>query len=193
MPPTDLHVYYAPEVERALIGLLWHEPEHLALVLRRLVIATDIFEPAHQILFEAIDTVYRELNACDWAMVIAYLRETSQLEAVGGLLALDQIYAHYGHSCLLEHYLEFLRDAGSARQTDPTRSGSFLSGGYGCLSVAKSARTGGEPLFFGKARIAGHFYRITGRLAACSDGSNELKLVFEFQPRKENVRSDSRK
>src|ERR1700757_5192333 len=58
---------YAPEIEAAMLGILWRQPERLAVIKRELDPTVHFVQPALRYLLEAIDLAYRELGAVDFA------------------------------------------------------------------------------------------------------------------------------
>lgn len=182
----DLRLQYAPEIERALVGLVWHEPFRLPLVLRELNLSLHFFEPATRILLEAINTVYGELNAADWATVVELLRQMDQLDECGGLERLNEIYARPGYQTLLDYYIQALKEYALIRDSTPIRAADFLSGGRGVLRIHKRKTHVKAPDMIGSAHISGHSYVLSAWIAETADGLQEFQIIFEFKARRKS-------
>ena len=98
----DLRTYYAPEVEQALVGLIWQEPKLLERLLRELDPAIHFVQPHLRHILEAIRIGYAQLGAVDWCVVVQILREQKLLEQVGELQTLDELWRNPGYSALFD-------------------------------------------------------------------------------------------
>ena len=121
MPEPDLKLYYAPEVEEALVTLLWHRPDFIPWVARTLEPEFHLSRPALRHLLSAITICYSEFNATDWAVVVDCLRDQGLLDECGGLLELDRLWSHPGYEALLDHYLRLLKEYAVHRKVLPAR------------------------------------------------------------------------
>jgi replicative DNA helicase len=77
MPPYNL------DIERALLGMVLHDPEQLHEILQILA-ADDFFRDAHQIVFRAIKARYDAGKVVDFRLVIEDLDRAGDLKRVGG-------------------------------------------------------------------------------------------------------------
>ncbi|GLU49851.1 DUF3987 domain-containing protein [Nocardiopsis ansamitocini] len=77
MPPHDLGA------EQAALGAMLLSPEAIADV-ARLVVATDFYRPAHQILFATITRLHRQGEPADPVSVNAALTQSGEITRVGG-------------------------------------------------------------------------------------------------------------
>lgn len=76
-----------PEVEQGLLGALIVKPERLDDVLP-LISAEDFYLPAHQIIFKCICRLVAELGQLDLVSLASALRDSGELDGVGGTPAL---------------------------------------------------------------------------------------------------------
>jgi len=168
-------IYYAPEIEEALVTLCWHHPEYLPKVLRELDPALHISAPPLRHLLSAINRVYLEEGATDWASVIDCLRDLGLLEQCGDKVLLEGLYTHPGYHALLDFYIQSLRAYGAARNASPPQNPHYWSGGKALLAPNKAKRYPNQPDFTGSGRIAGKFYS----LAAYSNlDATEVEITF---------------
>src|SRR5258708_21850869 len=119
----------APEVEEALTSLVWHYPQHLGELLRHLDPETHFAVPAMRWMIEAIGIGYRELACVDFCTIVQILREMGKLEECGGRPVLLTIYMYRDHfECLLDYYIELLKDYATQRSVDPYRPVKYFTG-----------------------------------------------------------------
>jgi hypothetical protein len=182
-------LFFAPEIESGLIGLVWREPDRLGTLKRELDPALHFLQPHCRWLLEAIDLAYRELGTADFACVIQVLRELSRLEDVGGLEGANEIYkmAEFVDSPawnqklsdrLFTHHLESLKTYAINRQEQPPRSTYLFRSGKATLVPNKVKRSQNSADFIGEAWICGRWYVVGASLAL--DGSF---LNFRFEPK----------
>ena len=170
----DLRLYYAAEVEEALVSLLWHHPELIAEALRVIEPATHLSQPKCRHLLEAITLCYRQAGATDWATSLECLAELGHLQECGGLLELDRLYSRPGHLVLFSHYLALLADYAAHRGTQSQPQ--FYSGGRALLVPNKAKTKESQPDFIGRGRLAGRFYALS---AWKKDSLPELQIHFK--------------
>lgn len=160
---ADLQNYYAPEVEEALVTLVWHKPEHLARVLRELDPEVHLTQFNLRLLLGAISDCYREAGSVDWALVIEWFKDFKKLDDVGGKEALNSLYTNYGYESLLDFYLVLLKDFASHREFMPGQHPAIWSGGKAQLVPNKTKSRDFQPDFVGPALIAGKSYRVLAK------------------------------
>jgi DnaB helicase-like protein len=178
---TDLRTYYAPELERAIVSLCWHRPENLPKVLQALDPAVHLKEPHLRLILEAINLVYRELGATDWATVIDYLRQQGKLAECGELVGLDEIYRLEPCPALLSYYIELLKDYGALREGAPLAPTLRFNGGQGQIFNNKAKKTQREPDVIGVVAIASKAYELKGWMA--TDSLGQVFIQTRFYPR----------
>jgi hypothetical protein len=166
----------APEIERALLAGLWHEPDRLPETMRWLSPNAHLSQPSLRLVLEAISRCYSELGAADFATVVECLRELGYLAECGGIEALDELYEACWYPPLWHLYGDFLRDLALRRAGEPHSPAPFFSGGSGCLSLNLVRKTELHPLYIGTARIRGHNYSIRG-WSRGKEAGVELKFI----------------
>lgn len=164
----NLDTYYSPEVEEALVTLVWHKPELLPYVLRQISPPVHIFQEHLRFILEAIQLSQDLLNATDFATVVQALREDGHFEACGELVGLDAIYGRSWDSVIqadnakpiLDYYIELLKLYASKREE---RNPSYIvvfSGGKGTINFNKAKTGEKEPDYVGTALIRGRKYKV---------------------------------
>jgi hypothetical protein len=183
-------LFFAPEIEMAVISLLWHEPERCAQFLREFDPAVAIIQPYLRTLLQAISLSWSEANAADWASVVQVLRELGQLEACGGLQALNEVYVlqDYGQRLAQPHleniwraYLAILRNCIENRVSDPPRPPDFFTRGE--LRLYATGKQAPKPYAIGKGKIAGKLYQASAWLEADQFGRQFLKIKCQIENR----------
>lgn len=163
----NLEAYYAPEVERALVSLLWHQPQQLPHVLQKLS-PQDFSDWLCRLVIEAIALAYSEQGQVDFTMVVEILRELDQLENCGGLVSLESLYTvwdrlmderHY--EPLIDFYVGLLKVYAAQREPDAVPLTGF-TGGSG--KIVRQDQ--GKANFRGNVRICGKTYSVLGYLEA---------------------------
>lgn len=159
----EIENYYAPEVEEALVTLVWHNPQLLPRVLRCLDPGVHILQEHLRFILEAIQLSSDLLGASDFATVVQALREDGRFEACGELIGLDALWTkNYGYESLLDYYIELLKIYASKRlERNPARVLIF-SGGKGTIHLNKAKENPKEPDYVGSALIRGRKYQIAG-------------------------------
>jgi hypothetical protein len=158
----DLRTYYAPEVEQALVGLIWQEPKLLERLLRELDPAIHFVQPHLRHILEAIRIGYAQLGAVDWCVVVQILREQKLLEQVGELQTLDELWRNPGYSALFDYYINLLKSYAEQRGTNPHEPVFRFTGGRVQLERNRAWHRQGDPEYIGAARVAGLDYRVRG-------------------------------
>jgi hypothetical protein len=158
---------FAPEIEAALIALAFAAPWRIGQIMRELDPAVHLSRPECRYLLEAIDIVYRELGARDFASVITALRESSQLEDCGGLEGVNAIVSEYrfGFSSqeaeneILGHYIEMLKAYAKARANQPPVGVYRFIRGDITLFKNQTSSSPSAPQWIGEGKVAGKTYR----------------------------------
>ena len=89
--------YWAPEIERSLVAILWHHPRFVDFVHLNLDPEIHFLDPILRTVLELISVVYWQFGRVDWASVIHALREVDEIEACGGRQGLNDIFTDDGH------------------------------------------------------------------------------------------------
>ena len=162
MPEENLQLYYAPEVEEALVTLLWHRPDFIPWTCRTLNPGFHISSPALRHLLGAILICYSEMGVTDWATVVDCLRDQKLLAECGGLLELDRLYSHPGYEALLDYYVRLLQEYATHRKAFPGIPPSHWAGGSATLLPNHAKRKETDPDFIAATRIGGKVFTICG-------------------------------
>ncbi len=176
---------YAPEIEAAMLGILWREPERLAVIKRELDPAVHFVQPALRWILEAMDLAYRELGTVDFASVIQVLRELGKLEEAGGLEGANEIWAEGDFldspvwqvtnktQVLFDHYLGMLKSYAQSRQSCSTFH-PFTSGKFQIFNNKLKCDLR-DPDVIGQGRIAGRNYELKGWTRLTDSGEEFLQ------------------
>jgi hypothetical protein len=173
---SDLRTYYAPEVETALVSLVWRHPEYLEPVLRELDPETHFVQPHCRHILKAVQLVFTQLGATDWSSIVQALREQKLLEETGNLVLLDEVFTYDACGSLLNYYIDLLKDYAKQRKADPTQPVYRFTGGRIQLQTNPHWGDEGDPDYFGVGFVAGKKYNVKGWVSRPEDKSAELKL-----------------
>jgi hypothetical protein len=189
-PPASIPSFlFSPEIETALIGLLWREPDRISIVKRELDPALHFVQPHCRWLLEAIDLAYRELATVDFACVIEVLRELGRLEDVGGLEGANELWnageflnspvwqAMGKTDALFAEYLRMIKQYAVNRGEQPPRPTYLFIGGKGTLLLDK-ARVKADH-YTGEVSVAGRWYSVRAEV-----GSEGEFINLRFEPKR---------
>jgi hypothetical protein len=165
-----LDLYYSPEVEEALVTLLWHKPELLPRVLRQINPSVHIMQDHLRFILEAIQLSQDLLNATDFATVVQVLKEDGRFEACGELVGLNAIYGRTwdseievaNASKILDYYIQLLKIYAAKREARDPGEVVIFSGGKGTINFNKNKTEKREPDYNGAALIRGRKYKVVG-------------------------------
>lgn len=159
----NLDTYYSPEVEEALVTLVWHKSELLGRVLQQIDPSVHIMQDHLRFILEAIQLSQDMYGATDFATVVQALRDDNRFEACGELLGLDAIFnRNYGYESLLSYYIELLKTYAAKRQTGSSEPVVIFSGGKGTLHLNKDKDNDKDPDYIGQAFIRARKYKWIG-------------------------------
>lgn len=175
--------YFAPEIERSLVSILWHHPRFIDFVHLSLDSDIHFLDPALRTVLEMLSVVYWQIGALDWASVVHALREINAIDQCGGLDGLNNIYTDNGHypegrtdpEPFVREYIQLLSDYAIQRQADPTKAVFRFTGGRGTIVPNRMARRENDPAYVGEAWVRGRRYRIRG-------WTNDDGLAISFYP-----------
>lgn len=110
---------HSMEAERGVIGsLLLDASRVLEACYEHEVISPDAFYvPAHQVAFKTVQHMSSQGMAIDVITVAEYLKNTKELDSVGGLANLENILASTPSSAHAEYYIEIVRQKALLRKT----------------------------------------------------------------------------
>lgn len=106
---------FSVEAEQSILGGLMLENEAWFNV-TDLVSETDFYRHEHQILFRAIKSLTEEGRPCDVITLSEWLVIHNQLDAIGGLSYLEQIYKNTPSAANIVAYAEIVRERSILRQ-----------------------------------------------------------------------------
>ena len=102
LPPQNL------DAERAVLGsmsLMEDAAEYACAVL----VESDFYTPAHQMLFKAMKALMKNKTPCDAVTLATQLSSTHELEAVGGAAYLFEILESVPHAAHVRHYANIVK------------------------------------------------------------------------------------
>jgi hypothetical protein len=121
-------LHYAPEVEKAIVSLLWNHPHLIELAtLPPFDPETHIVEFPLRVLLDQIATVFRVGGSADFALVVTALREIRMLEECGGIPGVNSVYDYNRYffsrdpETLLQDYLRELAAYAEQRKIHPDK------------------------------------------------------------------------
>jgi DnaB-like helicase N terminal domain len=170
-PSATFH--FAPEIEAALVAAAFAAPWHIGTLRRELDPAIHFSRVDCRHVLEAIEAVYRELGATDFASVVSFLRENGRLKECGGPQAVSAILSEYRYGFssprarkeIIRHYIECLQAYALARTASPPLKPCFFTGGKGTLLPNKVKRSAASPDWTGETVVAGKHYHTSAWVA----------------------------
>jgi len=164
-PPPSFH--FANEIEQSVISILWHEPDRLGGFCREIDPGVHLSQPHLRIILHALDLAYRELNSCDFAIIVQVVGELGLFEEVGGREGLNRVFAIHEHrssreniDAIFAHYVNMLK-AYALGRSNHTPIYRFNRGDI-CLVQNLNKHGPNSPDLLGQGRIAGRAYRAIG-------------------------------
>ena len=138
-PAEDLVLRVPPhnlEAEQAVLaGVFLNKDIFHTLV--DLVTSDDFYVPAHQIVFSAFTELYRRNAPIDLVSTAAYLKDSGQLEAVGGAIYLAELAQSVVGGANAEYYAGIVRDKSLQRSLINTCSGIIAN----CYDASRGVST----------------------------------------------------
>jgi replicative DNA helicase len=140
LPPQNL------EAEQGVLGsiLLDNEVLHDIIPILR---PEHFYRDSHQVLYRAIRDLYDAAKAIDSITLEEELRRRDELDKVGGLEAILQIYASVPHSANARYYAQIVREKAVARELIETAN-EMLRDGYSNTYSAEELLTNAERRVF---------------------------------------------
>lgn len=105
----------SPEAEVSVIGAMLIHSDAVAKAIEVLT-SEDFYQEAHQMIFEAMVSLFNNTRPTDVVMVGEELRQRGQLEAVGGLPYLMDLAAMVPTAAHVEYYAERVRESSTLRR-----------------------------------------------------------------------------
>ena len=96
-----------PDAEQCVIGCLLLEPS-ACLRIARLLEAEDFYIDSNRRLFAHLLAICRDTGQIDATTLIGRLRESGELEVIGGVSYLAKVLQAAGVACCVEHYAEIV-------------------------------------------------------------------------------------
>ncbi len=101
----------AIDVEKSILALVTTDPVTYIDNCKLRGVNKDFFYlPAHQLLWEIFESRYAENQPLDIISVSQYLQDSNELDAVGGISGLAQIYSFTTTGAFFEYHIQILRD-----------------------------------------------------------------------------------
>ena len=98
----------AVDVEEAVLGAMLLEPSCVDQALEELT-PSCFYDPKHRMIFEAMSLLVTDHTSVDIITVSAKLKETGNLETVGGSVALVNLSEKVGSAAHIEYYVKILK------------------------------------------------------------------------------------
>lgn len=104
----------SPEAEASVLGAMLVHPDAVAKAMEILQ-PEDFYQTSHQLIFEAMVSLFQATQPVDVVMVGDELRRRGHLEEVGGLAYLMELAALVPTAAHVEHYAQLIRQASVRR------------------------------------------------------------------------------
>lgn len=125
-----------PAAERAVLGGMLLSRDAIADVIE-IISGPDFYRPAHEILFDAIVTMFSKGEPTDPIAVTNYLREQGDLGKAGGPLAVHEMINHVPTAANAGYNAEIVRDCATRRRL-VTAGATIASLGYSGRDAAEA-------------------------------------------------------
>jgi hypothetical protein len=184
--PTTL--YWAYDVERAFVALLWHSPDLIDTARQELDFDLCIVTPAFRTILQALLIVHGEIAETDFVCVLHCIREMGTLEEAGGLEGLNDVFTDIGHypegrrkpDVIYREYVRLLKAYALIRAKNPYETLRHYTRGRGFLVRNKFATRPEHPCVVGKIPRCGCGKRCV--IAGWPDGEGDgLNLTLELE------------
>lgn len=103
------------EAEKGVIGSILIDADAILKVME-VVHATDFYHPKHQVIFDAIEELYREQNPIDLLTLTSKLKNKKKLKSIGGATYLSEIVDSVPTAAHASNYAQLIREASVRRR-----------------------------------------------------------------------------
>lgn len=111
-PPIPPH---NDEAEKGALGSMLISPEDCIPEISRSLKAEDFHSPAHQFIFTAIQTLWRDSQTLDFILLTKAIRAAGKLEAIGGAAYVTELFTFTPTAANAGHYAQIVRDCSNLR------------------------------------------------------------------------------
>ncbi|MDE1920114.1 MAG: replicative DNA helicase [Candidatus Omnitrophica bacterium] len=109
VPPQNI------DAEKAVLGAMMISEEAVGLSIEHLG-SSYFYETAHQKIFEAVLELYKERKRVDLITLSDWLKNTGQLESLGGVAYLSQLADFVPTAANVQYYIDIVKEKGIQRQ-----------------------------------------------------------------------------
>jgi replicative DNA helicase len=132
--------------ERAVLGGMLLSRDAIADVIE-IITGAAFYQPAHEVLFDAIVTMFAKGEPTDPIAVTNYLREQGTIGKVGGMLAVHDMIKYVPTAANSGYHAEIVRDCATRRR--------LITAGATIASLGYSGRDAAEAVDAAAAEVAG--------------------------------------
>lgn len=111
----DRDKLYSMEVEEQILGISIYETKCFIQVMELKVKESDFYFDRNRILFNAIKTVFREKQTTDMLMITEYLKNSNELDKVGGITRICELIDGVITTSNIKAYVEALKEYSQKR------------------------------------------------------------------------------
>lgn len=111
----DRDKLYSIEVEEQILGISIYETKCFIQVMELKVKESDFYFDRNKILFNAIKTVFREKQITDMLMITEYLKNSNELDKVGGITRICELIDGVITTSNIKAYVEALKEYSQKR------------------------------------------------------------------------------
>ncbi|MBC5624822.1 AAA family ATPase [Clostridium sp. NSJ-49] len=111
----DRDKLYSIEVEEQILGISIYETKCFIQVMELKVKESDFYFDRNKILFNAIKTVFREKQTTDMLMITEYLKNSNELDKVGGITRICELIDGVITTSNIKAYVEALKEYSQKR------------------------------------------------------------------------------
>ncbi len=115
LSPGDVTPPQSPEAERSVLGALMQDPGALNQATETLQ-AEDFYEPRHQAIYQAAQTLAAQASAVDLVTMDARLSKTGALEGIGGTEYLVALIQFVPTTVNIRHYINIVLEKSTLRK-----------------------------------------------------------------------------
>ena len=162
------------EAEISVLGSLMLDRDAI-IKIGDLITAEDFYDPKHQVIYEAIISLFGKNTSIDILTVTNYLEEKKLLEQVGGLSYLNSLMANVPTAANVVHYAAIVRKKGTLRRLIQT-AGDISTIAYNEENDIEQLLDEAEQKLFGVSQkhLKQNFVPINSVLSATFDRIDEL-------------------
>lgn len=160
------------EAEVAILGCLMLNGNLMTVVLDALS-SDDFYNPKNKLIFKAIERLYRSNTAIDYTTIGVELKDSGELDKIGGFEYLLEVSTSIYSTSNLESYIELVKKS-SLKRNAIDKLGDLLEKGYDNSLDANEYITNAETVVFELSKN-----KKTKELASMSEAIEEVKESIE--------------